>query len=54
MIKEIEAVQLLIRAGEIERSTRPFNWHEKADIIILLAEKIKAERQTASMLGNIY
>lgn len=46
---EIEAVQLLTRAGEIPLTTEPIDWHKEADQIILLAERIKAERLTAAI-----
>lgn len=47
---ELRAFNLLIRAGEvpgISVSDTSFNIHEYADQIIILAEKIKAERLTA-------
>jgi hypothetical protein len=47
---ELEAVRLLIRAGEIAMSSEVINYNKEADRIILLAEKIKAERATVAMI----
>lgn len=47
---ELTAVSLLMDAGRIGITTEPINYHQKADEIIMLAEKIKAERLTASMI----
>ena len=49
---ELTAVRFLMAANEIPMSTEPLNYHKEADKIIMLAESIKVERQTASMLSN--
>lgn len=48
---EIEAVNLLIKAGEVPDAytTKLLNYQKLADRIILLAEKIKAERLSAGV-----
>lgn len=50
---ELEAYGILLRAGQTSMVTSSINGHddirEAADKIILLAEKIKAQRLTASM-----
>ena len=46
---EMEAVQLLRDASRIPVTTAPVDYHKEADKIILLAERIKAQRATAAI-----
>lgn len=50
-ITEIKAFQIMYKAGLVDNTTNTngADYHKAADDLILIAEKIKAERMTASM-----
>ena len=46
---EFEAYQILFKAGLLSSSNEPIDLHKCGDMIILLAEKIKAQRSTVPL-----